>query len=250
MPTNTGFTGGMLNNATLIDQRRRGGAPAGYKDTGFNGTNQGPAGGLRDPHVYERDADFNKERVGDASADALLKKLAGASSGTGGAGTTTPGAGTGTGGTPVGAPPVAPGQIPPPVPAPDIHAAQDAELLRAKEKQGQIATSSLTGLREALGDRQMLGSGAEAMATADVAGQAAGNLSDLNVSQMKEADESARRLAELSYNGGVTQRGQDIGAGVAYRGQDVTSRGQDLAAANANMSQQQQLIAALRSLVY
>lgn len=131
-------------------------------------------------------------------------------------------------GTPGSAGNVGSNGIPPPVPAPDIKAAQDAEMLRAKEKQGQIAASSLSGLHEALGDRQMLGSGAESMATADVANEAAGNLSDLNVAQMKEANDQAERLAELSYNGGIAQRGQDIGAQVAYRGQDVTQRGQDL----------------------
>jgi hypothetical protein len=174
-----------------------------------------------------------------AGSGAGLPPRVGSGSGTGAGG----GAGVGSGAGSVA-----------PIQAPDLKASQDAELLRAKEKQGQIATSSLTGLREALGARQMLGSGAEGMATADVANEAAGNLSDLNVAQMKDSDESARRLAELSYNGAITQRGQDIGADVAYRGQDVTQRGQDIGSQNAaaalEYQQQQQILNALKGLVY
>lgn len=245
--SNTGFTGGMLTGAQ-IDQRRRGGAPPGYVNTGSQGTNTGPAGGLRDPNVYDRDPNYNKERVGDAAADASVKALTDLSTG-GAAGDRTlpPRIGGAGGGAPAGG-----GTVPPRIGAPTgpdhatLQASQDAELLRAKEKQGQIATSSLTGLREALGSRQMLGSGVEGMATADVANEAAGNLSDLNVQHLKDADDSARRLAELSYNGDITQRGQDMGASATYRGQDITQRGQDISAQRSPLD----LISILKSLVY
>jgi hypothetical protein len=138
---------------------------------------------------------------------------------------------------------IGPGPAIPGIAPPNAQAGQDAALLRAKEKQGQIARSSLTGLREALGERQMLGSGAEAQATGEVASQAAQGISDVNREQLIQNDENARRLAELSYQGQIQQRGQD-----------VTARGQDLQAAAARegraFSQQQQILQALQGMLY
>lgn len=114
-------------------------------------------------------------------------------------------------------------------------AAQDAALGRAKENAGLIARSALTGLHEAMGERQMLGSGAEAQATGDVAMQGAGLINDVNAQGLEKNSQLAQRLAELSYNGALTARGQDItsdlghlNADVSQRGQDITARGQDI----------------------
>ena len=139
-----------------------------------------------------------------------------------------------------------------PVQAPgaQMQAGMDAALLRAKEKQGQIARSALTGLREALGERQMLGSGAEAQATGDITAAALGSLSDVNREQLIQGDENARRLAELSYQGSIQQRGQDITA----RGQDIQAALGDAnigqAQATQYFDQQQALLNALKGLVY
>lgn len=143
--------------------------------------------------------------------------------------------------------------VPAPV-APSSTAGSNAALLRAKERAGQIAQSGLTGLREALGARQMLGSGAEAQATGDLAATAMGSIADVNREQLIQDDETARRMAELSYQGSISQRGQDITA----RGQDVTARGQDISASLAQQNaqaaayydQQRQILDALKALSY
>lgn len=119
----------------------------------------------------------------------------------------------------------------------------NAELLRAKERQGQLARSAVTGLREALGERQMLGSGAEAQATSDIASDALSSLTDVNREQLIQDDDNATRLAELTYQGGIQQRGQDIMA----RGQDLQAR---TAGANTALAQQNMILDALRQMVY
>jgi hypothetical protein len=122
----------------------------------------------------------------------------------------------------------------------------NAALLRAKERQGQIGRSALTGLHDALGERGVLGSGIEGQGTADIAGQALSGISDVNREQQIQDTETARQMAGLKYQGGITQRGQDIGA----RGQDISAhtaergfalgaRGQDINAAIAKSGQSQ-----------
>lgn len=150
--------------------------------------------------------------------------------------------------------------------------AQDAALNRAKEQAGLVARSSLEGLRGALGERGVLGSGAEANATGDIASSAAGQIGDVISQGLKENSSLARDLGQLSYQGALQGRGQDIqmrgqdinerlglrGYDVQERGQDITQRGQDINAdlADRNLlssnynNEQQRLIEALRALVY
>lgn len=125
-----------------------------------------------------------------------------------------------------------PGTIPPPgggVGGPGGSSSTNANLLRAKEQQGQIARSSLTGLRSALGATGMLGSGAEAEATAGLAGDAMSGISNINRQGYIEDEETARQNTAMGYQGAITQRGQDI-----------TSRGQTMNA----------ILQALRSQAY
>lgn len=150
--------------------------------------------------------------------------------------------------------------------------AQDAALARAKEQAGLVARSSLEGLRSAVGERGMLGSGAEANATGEIASNAAGSINDVIAQGLKENSGLARELGQLSYQGALTSRGQDItsrgqdinkelglrGYDVQERGQDITQRGQDIQAdlADRNLlssnyyNDQQNLLNALRALVY
>lgn len=132
-----------------------------------------------------------------------------ASSGSNGGGSVGPG-GTWTAGSPVA--PVAPV---------DTSAAQSAAFARAKDKVGQTSSGALAGLRSSLGGRGMLGSGAESRGTASVINRGQGELGDVARSQaMTEAD-LAQKTATTNYEGGITQRGQDTGAAVATRGQDI-----------------------------
>jgi len=152
---------------------------------------------------------------------------------------------------------------------PDFQPGNDANLLRAKDRQGQIARSALTGLRGALGERGMLGSGAETGGTEDIAAKGLQSLTDVNREGLIQ-DDAARHDYDLAgYQGDISQRatdigrsnaldalatqarGQDIGANVAYRGQDVTARGQDIAGQSAagqlQLQQQNVILAALKA---
>lgn len=113
--------------------------------------------------------------------------------------------------------------------------AQAAVFGRAKDRAGQIARSALTGLRSALAERGVLGSGMEAQATGDVALQGAGMIADTS---REEAIQEARRgerarefqtqsmLQQRGQN--ISQRGQDLSQILGLRGQDITQRGQDV----------------------
>lgn len=166
---------------------------------------------------------------------------------------------------------------------PQLPKGTDAALLRAKDQQGQIARSAVTGLRSVLGERGMLDSGAEAGAMGDIANSALGSISNVNREGLIQNEETQRQFGLAKYQGDVTQRGQDIGesndirgnstamrgqdinAAVSQRGQDISARGQDISAQLANAGQaqnalqfQQQLqqqqmnnvLSALRGLVY
>src|SRR3990167_1394712 len=103
--------------------------------------------------------------------------------------------------------------------APDPQAAQRAAFSAAKSRAGSLARSSLESLRGELAERGILGGGTEARGIADTIFQGAGPLSDLNVAQQGEELDIAKRGRELGeqrattqYQGGITMRGQDIGA--------------------------------------
>lgn len=141
--------------------------------------------------------------------------------------------------------------VPPPavaqIAAPTVPSGTNAAMLRAKERAGQLARSSVSGLRAVLGERGMLGSGVEGRATTNIATEALKQISDVNREQaIKEADQAAR-FAELGYQGAITQRGQDI----TMRGQDIGA--QQAAAGRAQSQYQttlQAMLDALRAQLY
>ena len=63
-------------------------------------------------------------------------------------------------------------------------AARDAAFAQAKDKQGQIARSSLDSIKNVLGERGFLGGGMEAGATADVVSNAADGVGEFNRDQL------------------------------------------------------------------
>ena len=91
-------------------------------------------------------------------------------------------------------------------------AAQDAIFARAKDKAGQISRASLTGLRNALGERGISGSGIEAMQSAGILGNAEAGLGDVNREQMIQQLQRQAQIQDLTYQGGIQQRGQDLQA--------------------------------------
>ena len=130
-------------------------------------------------------------------------------------------------GTPTPAPvPTTPAPVPPPVGAPDT-SGTDAAMARAKDRAGLAARGALTGLREALGERGVLGSGIEGRATAGVANEAQQQIADVNRESAIQEGVNARERERMLYQGNITQLGQDLTA----RGQDIDMRGQDLGVA-------------------
>jgi hypothetical protein len=120
-----------------------------------------------------------------------------------------------------------------PIQAVDTSGAQAAAFARAKDQVGQTASGALAGLRSSLGGRGMLGSGGESRGAAGVVNRGQGELGDVSRQQAIESADLAQRTAEFNYSGGVNQRGQDMSAAEAARGQDLAARGQDLSAAQA-----------------
>lgn len=116
---------------------------------------------------------------------------------------------------------------------------------QAKDQVG----GSLNGLMKAMGDqfsaRNMAGGSAEANSVGNTLAQGNQQLADVARDQaIKTTDvQNADDLAQ--YNGGITERGQDIGANEAAnqasltgRGQDLTARGQTLSAQEADAARQ------------
>lgn len=93
-----------------------------------------------------------------------------------------------------------------------LQKAQEAAFARAKDQSGLLAKSAITGLRDSMAARGTLGSGLEGEQTAAILSGAAGGLGDVNRQQMEDALQIAQHQADTSYQGGITQRGQNIQA--------------------------------------
>jgi len=143
----------------------------------------------------------------------------------------------------------------------DTTAAETASFNKAKDQVGQEATGALTGLRSALGGRNLLGSGQESRATASLATGAESQLGDVTRQQAVTRADEAQKNAETNFQGDISQRGQDFQkeeAGNSLAGQlamagaqnAVTQRGQDITDRNAQKAleiEQAQLGAQQRS---
>jgi hypothetical protein len=137
---------------------------------------------------------------------------------------------------------------------PDTSAAQSAEFARAKDLAGLTARGALTGLAGAMAGRGTVGSGVEGRGQQAVINAGQQQLGEVGRQQAITGAELAQKQAETAYQGGITQRGQDISAqgdaatralqeslaqyqgGITQRGQDI---GQQQFGANLNLSQQE-----------
>lgn len=104
------------------------------------------------------------------------------------------------------------GGIPATVQMPDTSAARAAAFGRAKDVAGQQSQAAIKALRENMAGRGLLGSGIESAGTAQMLGQTAAGLSDVGREQAIRDAQAAEQRAQMMYGGGITQRGQDIGA--------------------------------------
>lgn len=99
----------------------------------------------------------------------------------------------------------------PGIAAPDFSEANRAAFARAKDQVGQTARGALTGLQSSMAGRGMLGSGLEGRGTAAVVNKGQQELGDVSRGQAIHDAEASQKAMELSYQGGITQREQDIG---------------------------------------
>lgn len=91
-------------------------------------------------------------------------------------------------------------------------AARDATFARAKDKAGQIARASLTGLRNVMGERGLGGSSIESAQSAGILGEAGSELGDVNREQLIQDLNRQQHIQDLTYQGNITQRGQTLAA--------------------------------------
>lgn len=91
----------------------------------------------------------------------------------------------------------------------DNSAADAAAFAQAKDKTGQVARGAMTGLNSALASRGQLGSGAAMKQMTSAVMHGAGDMGQVARDQAIEHSKQANTNAGISYNGAVTQRGQD-----------------------------------------
>ncbi len=129
------------------------------------------------------------------------------SGGTGAAGTTgaAGAAGTGTGGTTTGAP----GAVPK-VQMPDPTEATNQAFARAKDTAGNLSRASLDALNGELGSQGMLGGGGQAQGAADILARATNTMGEESNMEAGKNVDLAADFAKTNFQGGITQRGQDI----------------------------------------
>lgn len=109
------------------------------------------------------------------------------------------------------------GPLPPTVNYPDNSAARNAAFARAKDQAGQTSRAAIEALRGQLAGRGLLGSGIEGGQTAEIIAQAAQGPNEVTREQAIQDALNAAHVADISYQGGITQRGQDISALEAER---------------------------------
>jgi len=93
---------------------------------------------------------------------------------------------------------------------PDETAARSAAFARAKEQAGSTARSALMSLQGAIDERGMTGSSVEAGQAGGVIGGAANSVGDFTREQLIQDLNRASQIADMRYQGDITQRGQDM----------------------------------------
>lgn len=127
-------------------------------------------------------------------------------------------------------------------------AARAAIFARSKDQAGQIGNSAMLGLQGALASRGMGGAGYEAGQIGQTLTNSANQLGEESRLQATNELEHAQHVADETYQGGISQRGQDIGIGTnnlnselgtnslnanqatAYRGQNISRENSQLQA--------------------
>lgn len=95
--------------------------------------------------------------------------------------------------------------------------ARAAAFSRAKDQAGRIARSSLTAISERMAGMGTSGGGMQALREAGAITDAAAPLQDLTRDQMISDFNRSADVSDLTYTGGITQRGQDMSQRAAYQ---------------------------------
>ncbi len=104
------------------------------------------------------------------------------------------------------------------------NAARAAAFGRAKDQAGQVARSGVDATSNEMALRGLAGSGIEGSALGSVIGGSAGQLGDFTREQLIQDLDRARQVADMQYQGNITQRGQNMGLSPAILGL-IGSRG-------------------------
>lgn len=94
--------------------------------------------------------------------------------------------------------------------------ARAAAFSRAKDQAGRIARSSLTTIAEQMAGRGMSGGGIQALREAGAIDGAGSGLIDVTRDQALSDANRAAQISDLTYQGGITQRGQDMAQRQSY----------------------------------
>lgn len=95
---------------------------------------------------------------------------------------------------------------------PDSSAATNAAFAGAKDQAGQLSRASLTSLNDELGASGMVGSGAQVQGTRDIIQSGAGQVGQASRDLAGKKADQAADFAKTTYQGELTQRGQNIQA--------------------------------------
>lgn len=89
-------------------------------------------------------------------------------------------------------------------------AARSAAFARAKEQAGQNALAGLRTVQENVADRGLMDSSYEANLTGNVISGASGQVNDFTREQLIQDLNRAAQISDTTYQGNITQRGQDL----------------------------------------
>jgi hypothetical protein len=136
----------------------------------------------------------------------------------------------------------------------DPSAANAATFAKAKDAAGQSARGSLTGLRESLAERGMLGSGAGASAERVALERANQPVNDVIRQQAVQDEQTNNTFALANLQSKLSQRAQNLqeadavrAAQLGQRSQDITQRGQDISRQESQAAINAQILKGLTS---
>lgn len=90
-------------------------------------------------------------------------------------------------------------------------AARAAAFARAKDQTGELAATQNRAVESMMAGRGLSGSPLEALRLAGVQGGARGSLDDVIAAQLESDLNRQAHISDLTYQGGIQQRGQDMG---------------------------------------